>query len=341
MGADRKPFQRRATSYDVARAAGVAQSTVSRCFKDDSGISPETREKVLRIASEMGYARNSLARSLITRTSNMVGVIVTEFTMRNNPELVYSLGIQLRASGIGLILQVIENDHAISSILRQVLEFPLDGLICCSEMPPEDVARFVSRGIPLLFFNRIIEAAHVDCLALDHAQAGRTVARVLHEAGHRDFACVKGPEGAPVSKLRADAFRDTLKDLGIADVPTCATDFSYDGGRQGFLDLIRDRKPPDAVFCANDQLALGVMDACRHDLGLDVPGDISIVGFDDIPEAGRPSYLLTTVRQPIPDMAEQAMRLLMERIAAPQLPARKMLLTGELIRRTSARLNPA
>lgn len=331
----------RATSYDVAKAAGVAQSTVSRCFKNDGSISAETRERIMKVAAELGYTRNALARSLITRRSDMVGLVVTEFTMRNNPELVYTLGAQFRSAGIGLLLQVIENDNAISTVLEKALEFPLDGLICCSKMPDTDVARFVSRGIPLLFFNRIMDADTVDCLSLDHAAAGRTVAKALHAAGHRDFVCIKGPEGAPVSKLRADAFQDTLRDLGVESVPTCETDFSYDGGRRGFLLLIEGRQPPQAVFCANDQLALGVIDACRYDLGLDVPGHVSIIGFDDIPEARRPSYNLTTIHQPIAEMAEQAVTLLLERIAQPDLPARKTLLTGELIQRGSARLSGA
>lgn len=340
MTEGKSPIRRRATSYDVARAAGVAQSTVSRCFKDDGNISPETREKVLRIAAELGYSRNALARSLITRTSNMVGVIVTEFTMRNNPELVCALGIKLRAAGLGLFVQVIESDAAIGSVLRQSMEFPLDGLICCAQMQVEDVDRFSSHGIPVLFFNRIVAARHADCLSLDHAEAGRMVARELYAAGHRALACIRGPEGAPVSALRVEGFRQALAELGIADVPMQAADYSYDGGWNAFVDLLRDRPAPDAVFCANDQLALGAMDACRNDLGLRIPEDVSIIGFDDIADARRPGYALTTVHQPIAEMAEQAVSMLMERIAKPQLAARRILLRGRLIRRRSARLAP-
>lgn len=336
----RHPPNRRATSYDVAQAAGVAQSTVSRCFKDDGTISPETREKVLRVAAQLGYSRNALARSLITRTSNMVGVIVTEFTMRNNPELTYALGIKLRAAGLGLLVQVIESDAAIGAVLPQSMEFPLDGLICCAQMAPEDVERFCRHGIPVLFFNRIVQADHVDCLSLDHAEASRMVAQALYTAGHRDIACIRGPAGAPVSELRVEGFRRALAELGVPDIRTRTADFSYHGGRAAFLDLSRTLPLPDAVFCANDQLALGVMDACRYELGLRIPEDISVIGFDDIAEAGRPGYALTTVHQPIADMAEKAVTLLMERIATPQLPGRQILLRGELIRRASARLAP-
>lgn len=335
-----KQSKRRATSYDVARAAGVAQSTVSRCFKDDRTISPATRERVLQVAAELGYSPNALARSLITRKSNMVGVIATEFTVRNNPELVYTLGNKLRAAGIGMFVQTIESDEGISSVLQQSMEFPLDGLICCAQMDAENVMRFQTHGIPVLFFNRIVAARHADCLSLDHTEAGRMVARALFAGGHRTIACIRGPEGAPVSKLRVNGFRKALAELGITHVPTCETDFSYDGGRNAFLDLLRGIPRPDAVFCANDQLALGVMDACRYDLGLRLPEDISVIGFDDIAEARRPSYALTTVRQPIAAMAEQAVALLLERIAEPDIPARRILLRGELITRASARIAP-
>lgn len=340
MPSGENPIKRRVTSYDVARAAGVAQSTVSRCFEEDGAISPETRKRVLRIAAELGYSRNALARSLITRTSNIVGVIVTEFTMRNNPELVYALGAKLRAVGLGLLVQVIESDDAIGLVLKQSMEFPLDGLICCAQMQPDDVALFHRRGIPVLFFNRIVLADHADFLSLDHVGAGRMVAQALYAEGHRAISCIRGPAGAPVSNLRIEGFRQALDELGITDVPTRETDFSYEGGQAAFLTQLQAGPAPEAIFCANDQLALGVIDACRYTLGLRIPEDISVIGFDDIAEARRPGYALTTVRQPIAEMAEQAVTLLSERIAEPQLPARRILLRGELIRRASARIAP-
>lgn len=329
---------RRATSYDVARAAGVSQSTVSRCFKDDTKISAKTRDHILKIARDMGYTGNALARSLITQRSNVVGVIVTAFTIRNNPELIYALGEALQNAGNSLFLMVIENDDSIGSSLQKAVEYPLDGLICCAQMPEDWIRQFANRGVPMVFFNRLVDSSLVDCITLDHAGAGRRIAEALYRAGHRSVVCVRGPERAPVSQLRVDAFRDRMAELGVRSIPTVCTDFSYADGRRRFLDLVGGMERPDAVFCANDQLALGVIDACRFDLGWRIPDDISIIGFDDIAEAGRPGYSLTTVRQPIVDMAETAASLLLARIGDPDLPPRRIMVAGELIERSSARL---
>lgn len=327
-----------ATSYDVAKAAGVAQSTVSRCFQDDSNISPETRERVRRIAAELGYSRNALARSLITRKSNMVGVVATRFTIRNNPELVYTLGDALRSEKRRMLLMVIESDATVGSIIDEALEYPLDGLICCSNMKETDISRFRTRRVPIVFFNRDVKSALTDSIATDHAEAGQRAADLLFEAGHRRIVCIKGPEKAQVSLVRASAFVARLAELGVAHVPTVSTDFSYDQGLTAFTDLVENLPRPDAVFCANDQLALGVMDACRYKLGWRIPEDISVVGFDDIAEAGRLSYQLTTIRQPILEMALKAVELLLSRATNTDVEERNIRMAGRLIVRTSARI---
>tara|TARA_R110002051_G_scaffold316835_1_gene397059 strand:- start:56275 stop:57342 length:1068 start_codon:yes stop_codon:yes gene_type:complete len=331
-----RPF--RATSYDVAKAAGVAQSTVSRCFQKGSNISTETRARVQRIATELGYSRNALARSLITKKSNMVGVIATRFTIRNNPELVYTLGEALRRKNRRMLLMTIENDATVGSIIDEALEYPLDGLICCSNMDEPDIARFRGRGVPIVFFNRDVTSARTDSIATDHAEAGRQAAALLFEAGHRRIICIKGPEQAQVSRMRVDAFVARLAELGVKHVPTQSTDFSYDQGLTAFVDLVKDMTRPDAVFCANDQLALGVMDACRYTLGWHVPDDISVVGFDDIAEASHLSYDLTTIQQPILEMALHAVELLIARAANPDVGESNIRLAGRLIERSSARI---
>lgn len=329
---------RRATSYDVARAAGVAQSTVSRCFQEDSNISQETRDHVLKVASELGYTRNALARSLITQRSNMIGVIATKFTMRNNPELIFILSAALRNHGMSLLLVVVENDAAVSGSLKEALEFPLDGMIACAEMEMADTERFVGRGVPVVFFNRQVEFPRADCIGTDHARGARQLADALFAAGHRRFVCIGGPESAPVSRARTEAFIAKLTALGIAEIARAAGNFSYESGRDAFRALAGDGVKPDAVFCANDQLAMGVMDACRFDLGWKVPDDVSVVGFDDVPEAGHPTYGLTTVRQHIEPMAERAVSMLRLRMADPDRPGESILIAGDLVVRSSARL---
>lgn len=320
----------------MARAASVAQSTVSRCFQPNGGISSETRERVLKVAAELGYSTNALARSLITQRSNMIGVIATKFTIRNNPDLVYEIGNALQAAGNQLLLMVIDQDSSIGTTIRQALEYPLDGLICCAMMEKSDMEHFRQRSVPVVFFNREVTFDGADSIATDHAEAGRTIADAFFAAGHRKIACIQGPEAAPVSRLRVEAFVRRWAELGGMEVSHSFTDFSYDGGRAAFLKLMETHDMPDAVFCANDQLALGVMDACRYDLNVSVPEGVSVVGFDDIAEASRPSYELTTIRQPIVDMALQAIALLAERMETPGLVTRSIRIPGQLILRKSA-----
>ena len=333
------PARRRPTSYDVARAAGVTQSTVSRCFRNDSAISPATRALVLETARRLGYVPNALARSLITRRSNMVGVIVTRYTLRANPDMIHAIGEALTAAGKTLLLVTAARDLPNARDLKAMLEYPLDGLISCVQLADAEIERLQARHIALVLYNRRSPAIPVDTVTTGHGAAAAEVAAALYRAGHRRFLCVSGPPDAPVSRERLEGFVAGLATAGIARPPVIATDFSYDGGRDEFLAGVRRDGPPDAVFCANDQIALGVMDACRFSLGLAIPDDISVVGFDDVAEASRPTYGLTTMRQDPVDMARQAVELLLQRLASPEQPVMCREIAARLVVRASARLD--
>lgn len=335
----RPPRGRRVTSYDVALAAGVAQSTVSRCFEPGSRISPDTRARVQAVAAALGYVPNALARSLILRRSDMVAVIVTEFTLRTNPAIVSGLGRALNARGKQLLLMAVEDDARAPDAARGALRFPLDGLIVAATLGSAEVEPFLERGVPVAFFNRPVRLARVDRVATDHAGASRAIASLLHAAGHRRLLCLGGPADWTVNQERARGFVDRLAELG-ARVPVIPSAPSYAAGREAFLGHVRAEGCPDAAFCVNDQLAFGVLDACRFDLGLAVPADVSVVGCDDVAEAGHRSYGLTTVRQDLEGMAASTVELLLGRRERPDAPARSLLLPGTLVRRDSARLLP-
>lgn len=327
---------RRVTSYDIAVAAGVAQSTVSRCFRVDSEISPNTRARVHAVATALGYTPNALARSLILQRSYMVGVLVTEFTLRNNPDIVNGIGRALAQNGMRLLLMTVADEAEASAVAAGALEYPLDGLVVATRLKDAAIQPFLRRGVPIVFFNRPVSLPQVDRVATDHIGAAREVGALLHAAGHRRFLCLGGPAGWSVNQERTAGFLDALATCGAADVPVVAAEQSYTGGRRGFLDHVAVHGRPDAVFCVNDQLAFGVLDSCRFDLPDGAP--ISVVGFDDVAEAAHRSYDLTTVRQPIEELSAAAVDLLLRRGAAPELPARELLLPGTLVRRGSARL---
>ena len=332
------PQGRRATSYDVARAAGVAQSTVSRCFVPGSEMSEDTRARVQAVAASLGYVPNAIARSLITRRSEMVAVIVTGFTLQTNPAIVAGIGQALAGHGKQLLLMAVEGEEGARDAARAALRYPLDGLVLATTLDGAAVRPFLLRGVPVVCFNRPAPLPRVDRVATDHAGAAREVAGLLHAAGHRRFLCVGGPAGWPVNAERTGGFLERLAELGMHETPVVTAEQSYAGGRAAFLNHVRMAGAPDAVFCVNDPLAFGVLDACRFELGLNVPHDISVVGFDDVAEAAHQGYDLTTVRQDIGDLAAAAVGMLLRRLDEPDGQARRLLLPGALVRRGSARL---
>lgn len=329
---------RRATSYDVAAAAGVAQSTVSRCFVPSNQVSQATRDKVAAAAAALGYVPNAIARSLITRRSEMVAVIVTGFTLQTNPAIVSGIGRALAAHGKQLLLMPVEGENEAQAAAQAALRYPLDGLVVATTLPAAEMRPFLGRGVPVVSFNRPAPLPGVDRVATDHAGAACEMAGLLHAAGHRRFLCVGGDVGWPVNQERAQGFVRHLEGLGVGGVPVVSAAQSYDGGRAAFLDYVGAHGAPDAVFCVNDQLAFGVLDACRFDLGLRAPDAISVVGFDDVAEAAHRGYDLTTVRQDIGALATAAVGMLLRRLAAPGGRAQRLLLPGTLVRRGSARL---
>jgi len=330
-------LSRRATSYDVARLAGVSQSTVSRCFSPDSKISQDTRARVQEIATQLGYTPNAIARSLILRRSGMVGVVATKQSIQASPEMMTSISDALAAVDRRMLLLAVADESAVEAAMSSAFGYPLDGLIACATLSRHDIRAFGARGVPVVLFNRQSDSAGVDCVCTDHVEATRKVANVLYEAGHRRFVCIGGPVDAPVSHERIGGFVSRLDELGIHVVPVLAADYSYHGGVTAFRAYAEAGHRPDAVFCANDQLAMGVLDTCRFVLGWPVPGSISVVGFDDVSEAGRPSYELATVRQQLPQMAAAAVNLLSRRMETRAAEPKRVLVPGILVPRASAR----
>ncbi len=333
--------RRRPTSYEVARAAGVAQSTVSRCFRDDGGIAPATRTRVLAVADALGYAPNALARSLILRRSGTVAVVVTTLTFTSNPLLVQALGRALESASRQVFLVTVDTDEPPLAALRALFEYPLDGVVSCAGLHSSVLDQFRQRGVPVILVNRRSPRSHVDQVTTDHPRAARHIATLLVRAGHRDFVCVGGPKDAPVSSERLTSFIARLADLSMPAPTVLVTPFSYEGGRDAFLAAMEGRARPDAVYCVSDQLAFGVMDACRFELGWSIPEDLSVTGFDDVAEARRPVYRLTTLHQDVTEMARMAVSLLLRREQDFEAPGRRVRIPAQLIPRVSARLTPA
>jgi DNA-binding LacI/PurR family transcriptional regulator len=332
---------KRATSVDVARLAGVSQSTVSRTFSLDTRIAPETRAKVLAAAEQLGYAPNAIARSLSTNRTNIIGIVMANITNPFYPYVLEQFIAQLQQTGRQALLFTPGPNQDVDDVLPLALQYRVDGLIITSATVSSEMAdEFSRQGTPVVLFNRYVLGANVSAVCCDNAEGGRFVANLLLDAGHKRLGYIAGSGDTSTNIDRERGFTDRLHERGVSHVLRAQGTYSYESGYESALQLLRGSTPPDALFCANDITAMGAIDAARFELGLSVPNDLTVIGFDDIPPAAWPVYSLTTIRQPVKRMIAKTLQLLFERIEQPDTPPVLELIPGELIRRSSARLEP-
>ncbi len=333
-GSGAKP---RATSYDVARLAGVSQSAVSRAFRDGGSLSAEKRARVEEAARELGYSPSNIARSLITQRSRMVGVAITDMTTRNYPDILYHLGQEIQATGNRMLVCTTPHDEDPDSAFADLLAYHVDGLISCVTMPEASFAAYARHHVPIVLYNRVPRGPLASAVGCDHATAMEDLVAHLVKTGMGRSVFLAGPENAPVSNDRLRGAQTAMAARGLELGAIVYCDYSYDGGRSAAQSLLSGANRPDTVICANDAMALGVIDACRHDLGLRVPDDVAVTGFDDIPQASWPSYGLTGLTQPVRTMTRAAVRMLMEHVQGEALGAERRLFAAQLQLRQSTR----
>lgn len=330
---DRQP-----TSYDVAQLAGVSQSAVSRCFRPGNSLSAEKRKVILKAAAKLGYEPNAFASSLITKRSNLVAVLISSLTNLYYPQVLAELTQRLDAQGIRVLLFALQNEGDVGTILPQIWRYRVDGAIAAARLTAEHLAQFERHRVPVVLYNRDAENNAVPSVSCDSIGGERLLVDRLVEAGHRRFVILAGPQDSDVSNQRvAGALARLAHHDMSADV--LPGRFDHESGAAGLRAVMAMKPRPDAVICANDLMAIGVIDTARDEFGLSIPSDISIVGFDGVGPAAWPSYRLTTIRQPVRRMTDAAVTMLLERIANPGLPPEVRSFTGSLIEGRSARLS--
>jgi DNA-binding LacI/PurR family transcriptional regulator len=330
--------RKRATSYDVAELAGVSQSAVSRVFQDGASASKDMRDRVLSAANKLGYRPNAIARGLITQRSNMVAVIITRQTNLYYPEVLVQLTQRFSERGIRVLLFTLEHERDTDSVLEQVLQYQVDGVVTAAILSPQQMDTVKNAGIPVIFFNRTLPERLVNSVRCDQEEGERWLIHELVNAGHKSFAIVSGPADSPVSMERTQGALQKLRELKFDDVLIVSGDYSYASGRAAFAEIVQRMDGlPDAVVAANDVMAIGCIDEARETNDIRVPEDISIVGFDGVGPARYAAYDLSTVRQPVGRMTEAAVSMLIERIENPELTPEKRVFSGDRIRGGSAR----
>jgi len=308
------------TARDVAQALGISQSSVSRAFTPDASISPAMRSKVVQEADRLGYKPNAIARSLITRRTNIVGIVMANLTNPFYPEVLEQLTMRLQTTGRQTLLFNVPPGKDVDDVMPLLLQYQVDAVVITSATVSSAMARTCAeRGTPVVLFNRYVPGAAVAAVACDNVEGGRAAAQHLTRLGHARPAFVAGRTDTTTNLDRERGFVEQLNDLGVAlHARDGGDDYTYESGYAAASRLIRRPDPPDAIFFANDILAIGGIDALRE-AGVRVPDDISIIGFDNIPVAGWAPYSLTTLRQPVHQMVELTAELL-ERAALGVFP---------------------
>jgi DNA-binding LacI/PurR family transcriptional regulator len=342
--AKRSGKQGTATSIDVARLAGVSQSAVSRTFGGESTrhrVSDATRSKILRAAAELGYRPNAIARSLITRESRMVGVL---FSYLNNP--FYAAALEMLCHALqakryhALVFMMPDTVHEVEATVSDLLQYQVDGMVTASVELSSALCDYCrQQDIPIVMFNRTQDDPRLSSVTTDNVGGGRLVARHLLAGGFQRIAMIAGWEGASTNRDREFGFRAELEAQGARLFDRAVGHFhlerAADAARALFGRPAGAR--PDAVFVTNDFMAVPVMDVIRYELGLRIPEDVAVVGFDDTPMAALPTYDLTSVRQPLEQMVAMALRVLFDRIEGSSTAPEHVILGARLIERGSSR----
>jgi DNA-binding LacI/PurR family transcriptional regulator len=330
------------TLEEVARIAGVSRATVSRVVNGNTRVNHETRRSVERAVERLGYIPNPAARSLVTRRSDSVGLVIAEPTGRLFvdpffPRLLRGIGAELSAGGLQLVLLMPQNTRDENRIERYLASGHVDGALLVSlhgEDPlPEHLA---ARGVPVVVGGRPPHGAHVSYVDVDNVQGARGAVEHLLETGRQFVATIAGPPDMAPGVDRLAGYREALRTAGraIDEQLEAVSDFTDSGGERAMRRILDARPDVDAVFAASDLMAVGAVRVLRA-AGRRIPADVAVVGYDDsIARTVDPP--LTSVRQPIEEMGREMTRLLVQAIQSPNSVPRRVLLTTELVVRASS-----
>ncbi|WP_433287605.1 LacI family DNA-binding transcriptional regulator [Pseudonocardia sp. CA-142604] len=328
---------------DVARLAGVSHQTVSRVVNDSPHVSAQTRTRVLAAMEQLGYRRNAVARALATRRSGTLGVITFDTVLHGPVTTLYGVEQAAGALGLGVSIAVVDrvSSDAVVRALGRLEEQSVEGVVALATQ--EDAVRALTAGLralPTVFVGGLAGTSEADAPAVgtDQLTGARDATRHLLELGHRTVHHLAGPQDWLDGRWRVEGWRDALRTACAEEPELVEGDWSARSGYVGMREMLAADPALTAVFAANDQMALGALRAL-DEVGRRVPDDVSIVGFDDIPEAEFFRPPLTTVRQHFAESGQLAVHLLLglirpEDAAAGAVPP-PLVPTELMVRRSS------
>ena len=326
------------TIIDVAREAGVSHSTVSRVLNGRPHIKPETRERVLAALDRLGYTPNMRARGLAGGRLGVVGLVVLDLESSYITQVVRGVDAALADAGLDLMLCTTHRrEQQETSYVSRLSIGLVDGLLVLLPKRSDQYATdLASRDFPFVLIDHA-GSRLANSIVAANRDGGRQAVEHLADLGHRRVGVITGDLTTDAGRDRLAGWSDTVAARGLDDDPALLVegDFLESGGYDGALRLLGLRRPPTAIFASSDTAAFGAFRAAAE-LGVAVPGDVSIVGFDDIPEASLTTPLLTTVRQPMFEMGRRAVLMLLDRIEYPGRPVAHVEYPTELVARSSS-----
>lgn len=341
------------TLEHVARVAGVSRATVSRVINNVRNVDPQIAEVVRAAVEATGYVPNQAARSLVTRRTNSVALVVSEgedrsgvpaddaflgrvFTDPYFGRVVSGLFSVLRPRGVNLVLMFVETDEMRRQLLGYLRQGHVDGVLLISSHPQDPLPRMLTEvDLPAVLSEQPSSPLKISYVDAPQRVGARLAAEHLAARGCRKVATIAGPMDMSAGRDRLDGFRAAMTEHGYPDVPFAEGYFTQESGSAAMARLLDEHPDLDGVFAANDLMALGAV-TVLHERGHRIPEDVAVVGFDDHHAAMLCRPALTTVHLPVEDMAAEMARLLLDQIDSPGLPSASTVFEPTLVVRASA-----
>lgn len=323
---------------DVADAAGVSKTTVSHVLSGNRPVSQATRYKVQAVMDELGFRPNFFAQALNSKKSHTVALIVQDITNPFYPAL--ARGLQAAVAPMNQVVMLFDagaGHTLMRAFVNDVIQRQVDGVVIAVSNVEDELLELQRAGIAVVAVGSALSGFPIDWVSADDERMGSDATTYLHLKGHRRIATISGPPSAEPGTGRLAGYVKAMTELGLeSDPKLCAVgDWTRESGAAALYRLLDQQVAPTAVFCANDLMAIGALDAALES-GLSVPGDIAIMGVDDIDAASLVRPSLTTVRVPAQDIGRAAGDLLLHRIAEEQSTShRHILVQHSLIPRES------
>lgn len=297
------------SAWDVAHLANVSQSTVSRVFTPGASVAEKTRKRVLKAADELNYRPNALARGLTKQKTNMVGLAMKDIQNPFYHEVLGMFSQKLRAKGYNILFLYTENEEIQQEELNYFLEYNVEGIIVTDAVISSKlVSKIHHSNIPITLFNRYDKNIPCNSVSCDNITASKEIASYLYNKGIRDIVYITGKKNTSTNQERQKGFTDFFRAKNI-DITILEGNYTYEEAFHQTKKLIANGHCPEAIFGANDITAIGALDALKEN-NISVPDETIVIGFDNIKMAAWPSYMLSTWVQPIEEMVNETINLL-------------------------------